>query len=129
MDHFFFEAETRMLTYHNMHANMIRQRYLKDLFTQYRGSQASYDEALVKGDAVLATALWRNLWKGDEDVDTRKMAAVVYYVRASLLGLHQLTDQQVAMAHFQFGPFEDWEDIDLKSKMMDAISESGQSVQ
>ena len=56
---------------HDMGSSSIRQRYLKDLFVQWRGVILAYDEGLVKGDAVLAAAVWRNLFKAREDVDVR----------------------------------------------------------
>lgn len=55
---------------------------------------AAYDEGLVKGDAELAGAVWRNLFKGDEEVDWVKVAEVVAYIRRSvkLLGEKELSD-------------------------------------
>ena len=73
-----------------MGARGIRNRYLKDLFLQWRGVLAAYDEGLVKGDAVLAAALWRNLWKGNEDVDWTKVALVVAWMRACLVRLDKV---------------------------------------
>lgn len=35
---------------------------MKDMLEQYRGSVAAYDEGLVSGDAVLAAAIWRNVF-------------------------------------------------------------------
>ena len=38
----------------------------------------------MQGDAVLAGAVWRNLFKGDENVDWTKVAKVVAFMRKSL---------------------------------------------
>lgn len=88
LDHFSHAAEDKMGLLHGMTARGIRNRYLKDLFLQWRGLLAAYDEGMVKGDAVLAGAVWRNLWKGREEVDWERVAEVVAFVRraARLLG-------------------------------------------
>lgn len=84
IEHFSHAAEDKMIILHNMNARGIRNRYLKDLFIQWRGLLAAYDEGLAKGDAVLAAAVWRNIWKGSDDVDWEKVAAVVAYMRRSI---------------------------------------------
>ena len=81
-----------MLLLHTISARGIRNRYLKDLFLQWRGIIAAYDEGLIKGDAVLASAVWRNLFKGDEDVDWRKVAMVVGYMRKAVVELERVKD-------------------------------------
>lgn len=83
LDHFSHAAEEKMTVLHGMSARGIRNRYLKDLFVQWRGLLAAYDEGMVKGDAVLAGAVWRNVWKGREDVDWEKVAEVVAYMRTA----------------------------------------------
>ncbi|KAF7511286.1 hypothetical protein GJ744_004851 [Endocarpon pusillum] len=95
LDHFSHAAEDRMALLHGMSARGIRNRYLKDLFLQWRGVLAAYDEGLVKGDAVLAGAVWRNLWKGDEAVDWEKVARVVGFVRRAVQLLGQVADAEV----------------------------------
>jgi cytochrome b pre-mRNA-processing protein 3 len=92
-DHFFFDAEERMDVNHGISSRALRHKYLKDLFVQWRGIIAAYDEGLVKGDAVLASALWRNLFKGREDVDLRDLAAIVSWMRLSLKMLDQMRDE------------------------------------
>jgi cytochrome b pre-mRNA-processing protein 3 len=98
LDHFSHAAEEKMTVLHGMTANSVRTRYLKDLFLQWRGLLASYDEGLVKGDAVLAAALWRNLWKGDEEVDWVKVAMVVGFTRNALKLLARVADEDVLAA-------------------------------
>jgi cytochrome b pre-mRNA-processing protein 3 len=94
LEHFSHAAEDKMLIFHGMAARGIRNKYLKDLFLQWRGLMAAYDEGLVKGDAELAGAVWRNLFKGSEEVDWVKVAEVVAYIRRSiqLLGEKELSD-------------------------------------
>lgn len=98
VNHFFFEAEAKMEIAHDITSRAIRQRYLKDLFVQWRGLILAYDEGLAKGDAVLASAVWRNLFKAREDVDMRAVAAVVGYMRACVKYLGDLEDEAVEVA-------------------------------
>lgn len=81
-----------MLLLHTISARGIRNRYLKDLFLQWRGIIAAYDEGLIKGDAVLASAVWRNLFKGEDDVDWRNVAMVVAYMRKAVVELERVKD-------------------------------------
>jgi cytochrome b pre-mRNA-processing protein 3 len=81
LEHFSRAAEDKMVILHNMNAQGIRSRYLKDIFLQWRGVLASYDEGLVKGDSVLGSAIWRNLFRGDEGADWTKVALVTGWVR------------------------------------------------
>lgn len=92
VDHFFHDAEERMDLTHNIASRSIRQRYLRDLFVTWRGLMLAYDEGLVKGDAVLASAVWRNLFKGADDVDARTLAAIVSWMRMCLKNLDQMQD-------------------------------------
>lgn len=91
LEHFSQNAEDKMQLLHSIEARGIRNRYLKDLFIQWRGCITAYDEAMVKGDAVLGAAVWRNLFKGEEQVDWEKVAVVVAYMRRciNLVGQYQ----------------------------------------
>ncbi|KAK4202722.1 ubiquinol-cytochrome C chaperone-domain-containing protein [Triangularia verruculosa] len=98
VNHFFYEAEAKMDLVHDLGSRVIRQKYLKDLFVQWRGLVLAYDEALAKdSDAVLASAIWRNLYKADEDVDARKLAAVVSYVRKGMVDLAHLREEDLVI--------------------------------
>ena len=120
LDHFFYDAENRMTINHNMHARGTRNGYLKDLFIQWRGLLAAYDEGLVKGDAVLAAAIWRNVFKADEEIDMKKIAAIVSYMRWTLQGLESLQDEAVTLGEITFGnPSAQLTLVGLTSKMMD----------
>ncbi|KAF7594285.1 Protein cbp3, mitochondrial [Aspergillus hancockii] len=87
IDHFSHNAEHRMDVLHGFTSRTIRNKFLKDLFIQWRGVLAAYDEGLVKGDAVLGAAVWRNLWKAShtgpdgKELDWTKIALVVAYMR------------------------------------------------
>jgi cytochrome b pre-mRNA-processing protein 3 len=120
LDHFFYDAENRMTIEHNMHARGTRNKYLKDLFIQWRGVLAAYDEGLARGDAVLAAAVWRNVFKAKEDVDVRAIAQIVSYMRRVLKGLDKASDEDVQRCRVEFGsPEEESAVVALRSKMMD----------
>lgn len=98
VDHFFFDCERLMDVNHGLTAKTLRQRFLKDLFVQWRGLVAAYDEGIARGDAVLATAVWRNLYKArTEGVDFRRVAGVVAYIRASLWDLEKRPDADIVV--------------------------------
>lgn len=92
IDHFFFECEKKMHVDHHITSSALRQRYLKDIFVQWRGLLLAYDEGLIKGDAILASAVWRNLFKGSPDVDPRALTAIVGWMRSSLASLEVTSD-------------------------------------
>ena len=92
-----------MVQVHNVHSRAIRNKYLKDLYVQWRGLLAGYDEGLVRGDAVLATAVWRNVFKADEDVDFVGLGQVVSYMRGVLRGLDGMSDDAIAGGEVVFG--------------------------
>lgn len=103
LDHFFYAAEDRMERWHGISARSTRNKYLKDLWNQWRGVIFSYDEGLVKGDAVLAGAVWRNLFKGDVETDVGDIARVVAYLRRELKAMERVRDEELAEAKIAFG--------------------------
>jgi len=102
LDHFFYAAEDRMAMWHGMAARGIRNKYLKDLWVQWRGVLVSYDEGLIKGDAELGAAVWRNVFQAREDVDLADVAAVVSYVRREVARLDRLSDAQISTGDIKF---------------------------
>ena len=59
IDHFFYDSEDKMVKRYGIKSAGQRGGYMKDLYHQYRGMTAAFDEGLMMGDAVLATAIWR----------------------------------------------------------------------
>ena len=98
LEHFSHAAEEKMLILHTMAARGIRNRYLKDLFIQWRGLLAAYDEGLIKGDAALAGAVWRNMFKANEEVDWVKVSAIVGYMRRAVAMLGNVEVNEIAGA-------------------------------
>ncbi|KXT02685.1 hypothetical protein AC578_1152 [Pseudocercospora eumusae] len=103
LDHFFYAAEDRMATWHGMAARGVRNKNLKDLWTQWRGVQLAYDEGLIKGDAVMATAVWRNVFKADPNVDVTDLANVTAYVYRELERLGRVGDEMLTEGKVRFG--------------------------
>lgn len=102
LDHFFYAAEDRMAMWHGMAARGVRNKYLKDLWVQWRGVLVSYDEGLIKGDAELGAAVWRNVFQAREDVDLADVAAVVSYLRREVARLDRLSDAQLSTGDVKF---------------------------
>ena len=110
-----------MTELHRLHARAVRNRYLKDLFVQWRGLMAGYDEGLMKGDAVLAAAVWRNVFKADGEVDLRGVGMVVSYIRRVLKTLDSVEDEVIASGRVRFGdPSSEEAMVAVRSKGMDA---------
>jgi cytochrome b pre-mRNA-processing protein 3 len=101
-DHFFNIAEDRMIIMHQLNSRMIRNKFLKDLFIQWRGLTAAYDQGFIEGDAVLATAIWRNICKADENVDVQKLAEIVSYMRSVLASFDAMDDEVIASGDIIF---------------------------
>ena len=104
-----------MATWHGLVARSARNKYLKDLWTQWRGVLLSYDEGLIKGDAVMAAAIWRNVFKGDKDVDVADLALVTAYVMKQLQTLGALDDTTMVEGRVKFSdPKEVQREISLR---------------
>lgn len=76
--------------------------YKKQFSQQLRGSVFSYDEGLVAGDEVLASAMWRNLFEQSPVVDNTILEHLVHYVRAQLYVLDRMSDADFAAGRFRF---------------------------
>lgn len=96
LEHFSNIAEDKMGLLHGMSARGVRNKYLKDLFIQWRGLLYAYDQGLAAGDTILAGAIWRNIWKADEDVDWTKVALVVGFMRRCIAALADVDINTIA---------------------------------
>jgi cytochrome b pre-mRNA-processing protein 3 len=109
-----------MTTIHDIQSRMLRNNYLKDLFVQWRGLTAAYDEGLMRGDAVLASAVWRNVLKAEENFDLQKLAEVVAYMRSALMQLEKMEDETITQGDVVFGdPGAEASLVKVRSRMMD----------
>lgn len=116
----FYAAEDRLVIWHKFNANSLRQKHLKDMFSQWRAVLLAYDEGLMKGDAWLAAAVWRNLLGAREDVDFEKLAQIVAYMRRELARLDAANDDRVADGTWKFGadPGAEERVVKVQSRMM-----------
>ncbi|KAK6865120.1 hypothetical protein PG995_001648 [Apiospora arundinis] len=124
VDHYFFDAEERMDLTHGITARGLRQRYLKDLFVTWRGILAAYDEGVVRGDAVLASAVWRNVFSASADVDVRSVAAVVSWMRLCLKMLDQMPDEALfsqASATFKWPAKNELNVVDKPARELEGL--------
>lgn len=124
VDHFFHEAEEKMDLMHGMTSRSIRHRNLQDLFQQWRGVILAYDEGLAKGDAELAAAVWRNLFKAKEDVDLRHLAAIVSWMRLCLKNLDKMADDALplyASVVFKLPPTAELSVVDVPAAGLSGI--------
>lgn len=103
LDHFFYVSEDRMVTWHGMHSKSSRNKALKDMHHHWMGTQLGYDEGLVKGDAVFATALWRSLFQAQEGVDMGDLFRVTRYMRREIFALGSLEDGVICEGRVRFG--------------------------
>lgn len=103
LDHFFYAAEDRMATWHGMSARGVRNKNLKEQWLIWRGVQLSYDEGIIKGDAEMGAAIWRNIFKSDPEVDVSDVALVTAYVMRELQSLSKLPDHEVTQGKVKFG--------------------------
>ncbi|KAM0754906.1 hypothetical protein T439DRAFT_321965 [Meredithblackwellia eburnea MCA 4105] len=62
INHFFIDVELRIRGPYNVTQSKLIKGYMQDMLEQYRGSVTAYDEGLIAGDAVLAAAIWRNVF-------------------------------------------------------------------
>lgn len=122
VNHFFQHAEDQMEVNHGM-SRMIRSRHLNSLFQTWRGVLLAYDEGLVKGDAVMAAAVWRNVFKSSEDVDMRHVAAIVAWMRMTLRSLDEMLDP--SLLYHGASVFKTQPTLALELPGLDAINASG----
>ena len=114
VNHMFYDLEDMMANRYNIKSSSARNRHLKQFNEQFRGSIAAYDEGLVRGDATLAAALWRNIWDANAEVDFQKLAMMVGYVRRIISGLENVGDEVLLEAQLYFGNPADEEGIVVK---------------
>ncbi|KAK6464927.1 protein required for assembly of ubiquinol cytochrome-c reductase complex [Scheffersomyces coipomensis] len=104
VDRLFRDLELRMAQELKINSNRIIEGYLKDYHTQLLGSVLTYDEGLVTDDITLASALWRNVFNGNPNVDIRHIEALLVYVRSQLYVLSKMTDREFGFGKFKFVP-------------------------
>ncbi|KAK9472923.1 ubiquinol-cytochrome C chaperone-domain-containing protein [Dipodascopsis tothii] len=102
VDAMFTDMEFRLALELKIRSNRVVQKYLKEFNLQLRGAIMAYDEGLGSSDAVLAAALWRNLFSATDEIDVGKVEQVLRYVRTQLYVLDQLPDRDFALGNVRF---------------------------
>jgi cytochrome b pre-mRNA-processing protein 3 len=116
-NHFFWNAEKTLDFEHKIDATN-RKKTLGDFFEIWRGTILAYDEGLMKGDAVMAAAVWRQLFGASGEVDPVKIALVVAYIRKELARVGNLSDKTLANGYVGFGEPVSETDILMQSPLM-----------
>ncbi|CAH6718365.1 protein Cbp3p, mitochondrial [[Candida] jaroonii] len=102
IDRIFKDMELRMNEELGINSNSVIEKFLKDYHTQVIGCVFSYDEGLMTDDITLASALWRNVFNGDPNVDIRHVESLLGYVRSQLYVLNKMTDREFGFGDFEF---------------------------
>ncbi|KAJ1549047.1 hypothetical protein HK096_000662 [Nowakowskiella sp. JEL0078] len=74
---------------------------VKDLLSGYYGHTLAYNEGLFKGDPVLASALWKNVYGGKE-INATQLAVLLRYVREQLKRIHDAPKDEILSGKFKF---------------------------
>jgi cytochrome b pre-mRNA-processing protein 3 len=101
-DHCFWKVEETMDFVHKMTSGE-RHNYMDHYFQVWTGTLVAYDEGLVKGDAVLATAIWRLIFQADKTADPLKLMLVTSYARKEISRLAWLDDRVIMSGYVGFG--------------------------
>ncbi len=100
---------------HHIKSRAQRQKFLKELYGMWRGAMLAYDECILKADADLASAIWRNVFKGNPDTDMRDLAAVVSWMRMIMRRLDEMPDDYLernGRAVFRWTPTAEMRHVD-----------------
>ena len=70
---------------------------------------------------MLAAAVWRNICKGDENVDLQRLTEIVSYIRSVLAGFDAMPDDVIAQGDIVFGdPSSEAQVVGTLSGMVEA---------
>lgn len=88
IDHLTTDIEIKLLN-SGITNSRIYERYLKDLISFHYGCVLAYDEGFDTNDAILASAIWRNIYTMNEDVRPVQLENMVGYVRQQMSNLYK----------------------------------------
>lgn len=80
-DHFWTDTELQ-LTRAGVTSHL--NKHMADLISSFYGTLLALDEGVYKGDAVLASAVWRNVFGCSQDVKAAEVLQAMEYVRREL---------------------------------------------
>ena len=100
--HFFDDIDARLRAY------KVNPRFIKSTMREFgeqmNGCIFAYDEALSQADsdAVMTSAIWRNIFASNSQCTTTVLAVTTRYVRANLAMLEKLSDEHLLSTKFKF---------------------------
>ncbi len=77
---------------------------MEDLVDSFYGQSLAYDEGLAKGDAIFASALWRNFFQANPQVLPSQVLLMLTYTRANLVHISKLEKVAFLKGNFDFLP-------------------------
>ncbi|KAK9465592.1 ubiquinol-cytochrome C chaperone-domain-containing protein [Lipomyces arxii] len=104
IDGIFLDMEKRIVAEYNVRSGRLINNSLKEFNVQLRGAVFAYDEAILVSDAVLAAAIWRNVFNGRQNINLDHLASLVRHVRTHLYVLDKMSDFDFAVGRFAFLP-------------------------
>lgn len=130
VDRFFKDIELRLANEMRINSGRIRDQYLREFHTQFRGMVLSYDEGFSTSDLNLAFAVWRNLYNANQRIDYWKLELIVRYIRMQLYVLSKMSDREFGFGKFEFVPADEIvyrltpeEELELKKKAHEMFDE------
>ena len=78
---------------------------MEDLLDSYYGQCLSYDEGLAKGDAIFASALWRNFFYSDPNILPSQLVKLLAYTRENVFHISQIDRVKLLKGNFDFIPY------------------------
>ncbi|KAF2862423.1 hypothetical protein K470DRAFT_228609 [Piedraia hortae CBS 480.64] len=106
IDRYFWSAEERMEVEHNLTSRSVRNKYLKEMWQQWRARMVSLEEGLIKDDAVLAAAVWRGLFSvgdaPDTNADIYQLALITAWLRCVLSDLQAMPEEQIMLGQVEW---------------------------
>ncbi|KAJ3036074.1 hypothetical protein HK097_003931 [Rhizophlyctis rosea] len=79
-------------------------KVLQDLMSAWYGQSLAYDEGLYyEGDAILAAAIWRNVYGANQPVTATQLESLLTYVRKQLKHVEQFDRDEILNGRFKWG--------------------------
>lgn len=80
----------------------VQDKYMHELLSTHYGCSLAYDEGYEGSDALLASALWRNIFSMDEQVDPQRLHDLVRYVRFQTGRVFKIPEEKLVMGEVKW---------------------------
>jgi len=104
IDYYWKDIEDGLMNEAKVQHPVIALKYSKEHALNYKGYMAAFDIGLYDGDAMLAEAIWRNMYEMKEDVPIEEIGEIVRYIRREIHNLHQLDRNTIERGVLNWGP-------------------------